>query len=68
MTYKKIGVTVGEVAKVIPFTNFKIYGENSKKENNKFRVMCIDHWNKVIKISYDEKIVKAAKDALLADV
>lgn len=26
MTTKKIGVAVGEVSKVVPFSNFKIYG------------------------------------------
>lgn len=30
--------------------------------------MCLDQWNKIIKISYDEKIVKADKDTLLYDV
>ncbi len=30
--------------------------------------MCLDQWNKVIKISYDEKILKASKDSLLFDI
>jgi len=25
----------------------------------KFRVMCLDVWNKVVKISYDPKLLKA---------
>ena len=25
----------------------------------KFRVMCLDVWNKVVKISYDAKLLKA---------
>lgn len=29
--------------------------------------MCLDQWNKVIKISYDEKILKAPQDSLLSD-
>lgn len=29
--------------------------------------MTLDQWNKVIKISYDEKIVKATKESLLFD-
>jgi hypothetical protein len=29
--------------------------------------MCLDQWNKVIKISYDEKIIKANLDTLLFD-
>ncbi len=30
--------------------------------------MCLDQWNKVIKISYDEKIIKAPQESLLMDV
>lgn len=55
MSSKKVGLKVGEVAKVIPFTNFKIYGSGE----GKFRVMCLDVWNKVIKVSYDKKILIA---------
>lgn len=68
LTSKKIGVVVGEVAKVVPFTNFKVYGQKDDKENCRFRVMCLDQWNKVIKITYDEKLLKAPKDSLLMDV
>lgn len=62
MSSKKIGIQVGDVGKVIPFTNFKVYGEGS----GKFRVMCLDIWNKVIKVSYDPKIV-SAKNLLYND-
>ncbi len=34
----------------------------------KFRVMCLDVWNKVVKISYDPKILKAEKENLLFDL
>jgi len=68
MTANKVGVVVGEVAKQVPFSNFKIYGETENKEGHRFRVMCLDVWNKVIKISYDEKILKAPKESLLKDV
>ena len=55
MSSKKVGVQVGEVAKTIPFTNFKVYGEGQ----GKFRVMCLDAWNKVIKVSYEPTILTA---------
>lgn len=57
MTSRKIGLRVGEVAKEIPFNNFKVFGEG--EEGNKFKVMCLDVWNKVVKISYDEKVLKS---------
>ena len=50
MSSKKLGVKVGEISKTIPFSNFKVIGEG---EGKKFRVMCLDVWNKVIKVSYD---------------
>ena len=31
MASKKVGVVVGEIAKAVPFTNFKIYGEKENK-------------------------------------
>jgi hypothetical protein len=31
MSSKKIGATVGEVSKIIPFTNFKVFGLNENK-------------------------------------
>ena len=34
----------------------------------KFRVMTLDVWNKVIKISHDPKILKAPQDSLLFDL
>ena len=68
MSTKKVGVVVGEIAKVVPFSNFKIYGEKENKEGHRFRVMCLDQWNKVIKISYDEKILKAPIETFLLDV
>ena len=55
MSSKKIGIQVGDVSKTIPFTNFKVYGEGE----GKFRVMCLDIWNKVLKVSYDPKILTA---------
>ena len=56
MSSRKLGLRVGEVSKTIPFNNFKVisFGEGSK-----FKVMCLDVWNKVVKISYDEKIIKS---------
>lgn len=62
MSSKKIGLKVGEVAKTIPFSNFKVYGTGQ----GKFRVVCIDVWNKVMKVSYDPKIIKAKN--LLFDI
>ena len=62
MTSKKLGLRVGEVAKAIPFTNFKIYGEGE----GKFRVMCLDVWNKVVKVSYDQKVIKS--ENMLIDI
>lgn len=75
MCSKKLGLRVGEVAKIIPFNNFKVFGDGSQhgvKYNSevaakiahdntgkKFRVMCLDVWNKVVKISYDPKLLKA---------
>ena len=44
------------MSKVIPFSNFKVIGEG---EGSKFRVMCLDVWNKVLKVSYDEKVIKS---------
>lgn len=55
MSSKKIGIQVGDVSKTIPFTNFKVYGVGE----GKFRVMCLDIWNKVLKVSYDPKILTA---------
>jgi hypothetical protein len=55
MSSKKMGIQVGDIAKTIPFTNFKVFGQGK----GKFRVMCLDIWNKVIKVSYDVKIVNA---------
>lgn len=56
MTSRKLGLRVGEVAKQIPFSNFKIYGEG---EGGRFKVICLDVWNKVVKVSYDEKFIKS---------
>ena len=82
MCSKKLGLRVGEVAKVVPFNNFKIFGDGSKhgvKNNSevsnkmaqdntgkKFRVICLDVWNKVVKISYDQRVLKA--ENLLLDL
>ncbi len=55
MSSKKVGIKVGDVGKSVPFTNFKVYGEGE----GKFRVMCLDLWNKVIKLCYDPKVVQA---------
>ena len=49
----KAGLRVGEVSRSIPFSNFKVYGEAS----GKFRVMSLDNWNKVIKISNDPLVL-----------
>lgn len=51
MTSRKLGLRVGEIAKEIPFNNFKVFGEG--EEGKRFKVMCLDVWNKVVKISYD---------------
>ncbi len=62
MSSRKLGLRVGEVAKQIPFNNFKIYaqGDNhAQPQGNKFKVMCLDVWNKVVKISHDEKFIKS---------
>jgi len=56
MSSKKVGLRVGEVSKSVPFSNFKVYGEGGE---GKFKVMCLDMWNKVVKISYDKKIIVA---------
>ncbi len=50
MSSRKLGLRVGEVAKEIPFNNFKIFGEG---EGPKFKVLCLDVWNKVVKVTYD---------------
>ena len=50
-----MGIQVGDIGKTVPFTNFKVYG----KGEGKFRVMCLDVWSKVIKLSYDPKILVA---------
>ena len=63
MSSRKLGLRVGEVSKTIPFSNFKVIGEG---DGSKFRVMCLDVWNKVLKVSYDEKILKCKN--LLFDV
>ena len=55
MSSKKIGIQVGDVSKIVPFTTFKVYGSGE----GKFRVMCLDIWNKVIKISYDKTILNS---------
>jgi hypothetical protein len=55
MSSKKVGLKVGDVGKNIPFNNFKVFGEGE----GKFRVMCLDVWSKVIKVSYDPKILIA---------
>lgn len=55
MSSKKVGIKVGDIGKNIPFTTFKVYG----KGEGKFRVMCLDVWSKVIKVSYDPKILVA---------
>lgn len=60
---RKLGLRVGEVSRVIPFQNFKVFG----KGTGKFRVMCLDVWNKVIKASYD-KLVLEEKDKQLNHV
>lgn len=57
MTSRKLGLRVGEIAKEIPFNNFKVFGEG--EEGKRFKVMCLDVWNKVVKVSYDEKILKS---------
>lgn len=49
----KAGLRVGEVSRDIPFNNFKVYGEIS----GKFRVMSLDNWNKVVKVSSDPLIL-----------
>lgn len=56
MSSRKLGLRVGEVAKEIPFNNFKIFGEG---EGPKFKVLCLDVWNKVVKVTYDEKFIKS---------
>lgn len=48
---------------MIPFQNFKVFG----KGTGKFRVMCLDVWNKVIKASYDP-LVLAEKDKQLTSL
>jgi len=53
---------VGQVSRVIPFQNFKVYGRGK----GKFRVMSLDVWSKVLKASYDPLIL-AEKDKQLAD-
>lgn len=60
MSSKKVGIQVGDLGKNVPFTNFKVYGEGE----GKFRVMCLDVWSKVIKLSFDSKIL-VAKNLLL---
>lgn len=55
MTSKKIGVRVGDIVKHIPFSNFKVFGQ----AEGKFRVMCLDVWNKVIKVTNDPMLLKA---------
>lgn len=69
MTSRKLGLRLGEVAKEVPFNNFKVYGDGNgdgKADGGRFRVMCLDVWNKVVKVSYDEKFVKST--AILCDV
>ena len=60
---KKLGVRVGELSRNIPFQNFKVFG----KGTGKFRVMCLDVWNKVIKVSYDPLVI-AEKEKQLNSV
>lgn len=60
---RKLGLRVGEVSRVIPFQNFKVFG----KGTGKFRVMCLDVWNKVIKASYDP-LVLSEKDKQLVSI
>lgn len=50
---RKLGLRVGELARVIPFQNFKVFG----KGTGKFRVMCLDVWNKVLKVSHDPLLI-----------
>ncbi len=66
MTSRKVGLRVGEIAKGIPFSNFKVFGEGSQSKG-KFRVMCLDLWNKVIKVAYDNKVIQAQNLLIDAD-
>ena len=56
MTSRKIGARVGETAKVIPFSNFKVLGLRGE---GKFRVMCLDVWSKVIKVTQDPLLMRS---------
>ena len=49
----KAGLRVGEISRTVPFNNFKVFGEIS----GKFRVMSLDNWNKVVKVSSDPLVV-----------
>ena len=60
---RKLGLRVGQVSRVIPFQNFKVYGRGK----GKFRVMSLDVWNKVLKASYDP-LVLAEKDKQLTSL
>jgi hypothetical protein len=62
MSSKKVGMKVGDVGKNIPFTHFKVYGEGT----GRFRVLCLDIWNKVIKVSYEPALL-AAKNLLFSE-
>ncbi len=69
MTSRKLGLRVAEVAKEVPFNNFKVYADghgDGKVQGGRFRVMCLDVWNKVVKVSYDQKFVKST--SMLTDV
>lgn len=58
----KAGLRVGELSRTIPFNNFKVYGEVS----GKFRVMSLDNWNKVVKVSNDPLIIAETEKQLKA--
>jgi hypothetical protein len=60
---RKLGLRVGQVSRIIPFQNFKVYG----KGKGKFRVMSLDVWNKVLKASYDP-LVLTEKDRQLTSL
>ena len=57
MTSRKLGLRVGEVAKSVPFSNFKVFGMGEGE--GRFRVMCLDVWNKVVKVTQQPLLMKA---------
>lgn len=59
---RKLGLRVGQVSRIIPFQNFKVYGRGK----GKFRVMSLDVWNKVLKASYDPLVLEEKDKQLMS--